>query len=114
MEAVLAAPAATDDTAPVRVRPLAAADIAAFLGLVDAFADALGLGRPDAGARDRLARDVCAAPPRIQVLLAKRAACAVGYAAYFDTYSTFLARPTLYLEDRSSCRPSGATASDGP
>jgi len=39
-------------------------------------------------------------PPRPRsVLLAELDGRPVGYAAYFETYSTFLARPTLYLED---------------
>src|SRR5215217_1251155 len=99
MEAALAHPAPADDLVPVRVRPLAAADIPAFLGLVDALADALGLARPDAGARDRLTRDALADPRRVWVRLAERAGRAVGHAAYLETYSTFLARPTLCLED---------------
>jgi GNAT superfamily N-acetyltransferase len=38
-------------------------------------------------------------------------AVAVGYATWFHTYSTFLAKPTMYLEDlfvREDARESGA------
>jgi ribosomal protein S18 acetylase RimI-like enzyme len=38
-------------------------------------------------------------PRYFQVLLCRRGARVVGFALYYFTYSTFLARPTLYLED---------------
>lgn len=99
MEAVLTQPATIDAAAAIRIRPLATSDLPAFLDLVDALADALRLARPDAAARDRLSRDAVADSPRFRVLLAERDGRAVGYAAYLETYSTFLARPALYLED---------------
>ena len=34
-----------------------------------------------------------------ETLICERAGAAVGFALYFFTFSTFLARPTLYLED---------------
>jgi GNAT superfamily N-acetyltransferase len=83
----------------VRVRGLTAADTDTFLGLIDALADYERLARPDADARQRLVRDALADPPRFSVLLAEADGQVVGYAVYFFTYSTFLARPTLYLED---------------
>jgi GNAT superfamily N-acetyltransferase len=83
----------------VRVRALAPEDVPALLGLIDALADYEHLPRPDAAARERLARDATATPPRFQALLADLAGRVVGYALYFETYSTFLALPTLYLED---------------
>ena len=83
----------------VRVRGLAASDIDTFLDLIDALADYEHLARPDADARRRLARDALADPPRFWVLLAEANGQVVGYAVYFFTYSTFVARPTLYLED---------------
>lgn len=83
----------------VVIRPLTHADIEAFLGLVDALADYERLPRPDPEARRRLAADALGNPPRFYVLLAELNGRPVGYAAYFETYSTFLARPTLYLED---------------
>ena len=81
------------------VRALTASDVDTFLDLIDALADYERLARPDAEARQRLARDALADPPRFSVLLAEAHHQVVGYAVYFFTYSTFLARPTLYLED---------------
>jgi GNAT superfamily N-acetyltransferase len=37
--------------------------------------------------------------PYFETLICRRDGRAVGFALYFFTYSTFLARPTLYLED---------------
>jgi GNAT superfamily N-acetyltransferase len=81
----------------VRIRGLEPADIPALLGLIDGLADYEKLARPDAQARERLARDAFADPFR--TLLAVLDGTPIGYAMYFFTYSSFLARPSLYLED---------------
>lgn len=83
----------------IRVRPLGPGDIEAFIELIDALADYERLPRPGPDARERLAKDALSEPPRFHVLLAEVDGRAVGYAVYFFTYSTFLGRPTLYLED---------------
>ncbi len=83
----------------VHVRPLAPADVPALLALITALAEYEHLPPPDAAARERLARDALATPPRFHTLLGELDGRPVGYALYFETYSTFLARPTLYLED---------------
>ncbi len=82
----------------VTVRSATASDASAFLALVDGLADYERLPRPDAEARLRLTTDAFV-QPRFNLLLAEIARSVVGYAAWFPTYSTFLARPTLYLED---------------
>jgi GNAT superfamily N-acetyltransferase len=84
---------------PVRVRPATVADAPAFLALVDGLADYERLPRPDAEARQRLIADAFGPQPRFHLLLAELDGAVVGYAVWFPTYSTFLARPTLYLED---------------
>jgi GNAT superfamily N-acetyltransferase len=81
------------------VRPLGAGDVDAFIGLIEALAAYEHLAPPDAAARERLARDALATPPRFFALLAEIGGRAVAYAVFFETYSTFLALPTLYLED---------------
>jgi len=83
----------------VSVRGLEAGDIERLLELIDGLADYEKLPRPDAEARARLAADAVFEPPRFHVLLAEVDGVVVGYAFYFFTYSTFLARPSLYLED---------------
>lgn len=83
----------------LEIRPAAPGDGAALLDLVDALADYERLPRPDAGARTRLLRDGFGPAPRFETLLARLDGRAVGYAVYLYTYSSFLARPTLWLED---------------
>jgi len=81
------------------VRELRADDVPVLLDLIDGLADYERLPRPTAEARARLGGDATAEPPRFRTLLAELDGRVVGYAIYFFTYSTFLARPSLYLED---------------
>jgi GNAT superfamily N-acetyltransferase len=83
----------------VTVRRAAAADAEVFLSLVDALADYERLDRPTPAARERLLRDGFGPEPRFRAYLAEHGGRAVAYAITFDTYSSFLALPTLYLED---------------
>ena len=41
----------------------------------------------------------CSALVRIAILIAEDTGTAVGHALFFHTYSTFLTRPGIYLED---------------
>jgi GNAT superfamily N-acetyltransferase len=71
-----------------------------FLQLINALADYEHLERPGAAALDRLRVDAFAAHPRFEAALAiDENGRAVGYAIWFEMYSTFLAKPTMYLED---------------
>lgn len=83
------------------IRPAAPADAERWLALVDALADYEKLDRPRPDARERLVSDAFGPPPnRIQVYLAESPGGeALGYAITCETYSSFLALPTLYLED---------------
>ena len=83
----------------VIIRPATEADGAAWLELVDGLADYERLARPTAEARERLLRDAFGPRPRIQVYLAELYGAAAGYAITFESYSSFLALPTLFLED---------------
>jgi len=81
------------------IRPLTRTRTGEFLSLIDALADFEKLKRPTAAARKRLVRDAFGPRRRFDALLAFDGTKAVGYAIIFETYSSFLARPTLYLED---------------
>jgi GNAT superfamily N-acetyltransferase len=83
----------------VLVRPMRPEDAPRLLELIDGLADYEKLPRPDAAARERLIADALSDPPRFRTLLADIDGQVLGYAIYFFTYSSFLARPTLYLED---------------
>ncbi len=84
---------------PVTVRCAEPADADTLLRLVDGLAEYEKLPAPDPAARKRLIRDAFSTPPRIQAYLAECEGAAAGYAFVFETYSSFLALPTLYLED---------------
>ena len=47
----------------------------------------------------RIRRHGFGAKRRFETVICERDGAAVGFALYFFTFSTFLARPTLYLED---------------
>lgn len=74
-------------------------DAPVFLKLIDALADYEKLARPTTAARRRLLRDGFGANRKFDSFLVFADREAAGYAIIFETYSSFLARPTLYLED---------------
>ena len=84
----------------ITIRPAGLADADAVLSLIDALADYEALDRPSTEARGRLKRDGFeASPPRFTTFIALEDQTPVGYTILFETYSTFLAQPTLYIED---------------
>ncbi len=83
----------------VHIQKATAGDADALAELVCALADYEQLSRPEPAALERLARDGFGPAPRFDAWLASADGRAVGYAISFFTYSTFLAMPTLYLED---------------
>lgn len=83
----------------VTVRRATAADTETLLALIDALADYEKLNRPDQAARNRLTEHGFGAQPKFEVYLAEAGGQAIGYTITFETYSSFLALPTLYLED---------------
>ena len=80
----------------MKIRPYEKKDAGDLVGLIRALAHFEHLNPPTPAAARRLAAD---AGRRFHVLLAQEGGRKIGYAIYFFTYSTFLARPTLYLED---------------
>ena len=87
------------NTRPLRIRAGTRRDAPTILAMIKGLAD-----------YERLTHEVEATLPSIrrhgfgrrryfETLLCFEGARAVGFALYFFTYSTFLGRPTLYLED---------------
>ena len=76
-------------------------DGAGLIKLIVALAEFEKLTPPDAEARKRLLEDGFGERPRFETWLAFVVGSKepVGYALIFETYSSFLARPSLYLED---------------
>jgi GNAT superfamily N-acetyltransferase len=81
------------------IRRAAPSDGAAYVELVRALAEFEQLPGPDEAASARLLADAFADPPRYQLWVAVLDGDLVAYAVTFETYSTFLARPSLFLED---------------
>jgi GNAT superfamily N-acetyltransferase len=94
------------------IAPLTEARFDDFVRLINALADYEHLERPSGDAIERLRADGFGARPRFEAALALDGENrAVGYAIWFETYSSFLARPTMYLEDLfvlETARQSGA------
>jgi GNAT superfamily N-acetyltransferase len=83
----------------VAIRRAESHDLDAVVALVRELAAFEKLPGPDEAAAARLRADFGANPPRYWLLVADRDGAIVGYALYFYCYSTFLAQPSLYLED---------------
>lgn len=96
----------------MHVAPLTPERFDDFISLVCALADYEKLDRPSHDAIERLRADAFSETPRYWAFLAVNDADeAVGYAICLETYSSFLAKPTMYLEDifvRDDARMLGA------
>jgi GNAT superfamily N-acetyltransferase len=85
----------------VSIRKAERADAEALIALITNLAEFEHLAPPDEAARKRLIEDGFGERPRYEAWLAECEGVAgpVGYAFCYETYSTFLAQPTFYLED---------------
>jgi GNAT superfamily N-acetyltransferase len=81
------------------IRPAAARDVAEILRLIRELAEYEKLAHMAAGTPAQLHEALFGARPSCEALVAERAGRAVGFALYFTTFSTFLCKPGLYLED---------------
>lgn len=70
-----------------------------FLHLLEQLAVYEHLDPPCDSARVRLHDDILQTPPKIEAYLGRLGNEPAGFVTFCFTYSTFLARPTLYLED---------------
>ena len=81
------------------IRPARRADGPALVRLLRGLADFEKLPPPDDEAARRLIGDAFGPRSRFDVLVAEIAGEVRGYALFFETYSTFRAAPSLWLED---------------
>lgn len=81
------------------IRPATAADVPALLQLIRALSEYEKLSHQVVVDEARLREHLFGPRPYAEVLLAEDADAVVGYALFFHSYSTFLGRPSLYLED---------------
>jgi GNAT superfamily N-acetyltransferase len=74
-------------------------DVPVIAALIRGLAEYEKLGHEVEMTLARLQRHGFGRPRYFETLICRRGGTAIGFALYFFTYSTFLARPTLYLED---------------
>jgi len=96
--------------ADLAIRYATTKDCAAILGFIRELAEYERLAHEVVADEAQLRATLFGVKPAAEVLLAELAGEAVGFALFFQSYSTFLAKPGLYLEDlfvRPSARGSG-------
>lgn len=86
-------------SSPATIRRARPGDEALVLGFIRALADYEKLAHEVVADEASLREHLFGARPYAEVVIAEVEGASVGFALYFFTFSTFLARPTLYLED---------------
>jgi GNAT superfamily N-acetyltransferase len=81
------------------IRPATPADTSTIAGLIRALAEYERLAHALELDETRLHEHLFGPRPFAEVLLAEEAGEIVGFALFFSTYSTFVGKPSLYLED---------------
>ena len=83
----------------MRIRPGTRRDVATIVALIRGLAEYERLGHEVEATIARIRHHGFGRRRYFETLLCFDGREAIGFALYFFTYSTFLARPTLYLED---------------
>jgi GNAT superfamily N-acetyltransferase len=81
------------------IRAAVRGDAAEILRLIAALAEYEKLSDMLVGTEAMLERQLFGERPAAECLIAERGGRAVGFALFFTTFSTFLCKPGLYLED---------------
>jgi len=81
------------------IRTASPRDVSVVLGFIRALAEYERLSHEVLATEDRLQETLFGARPAAEVILGEYQGKAVGFALFFQNYSTFLARPGLHLED---------------
>jgi ribosomal protein S18 acetylase RimI-like enzyme len=85
---------------PVQIRPATSTDIPLILSLIRGLADYEKLSHEVEATEEKLLATLFGARPAAECVIAiTESQEAAGFAIFFTNYSTFLARPGLYLED---------------
>jgi len=85
--------------ATIRIRTATAQDVPTILAMIRGLAIYEKLAHEVRASTAQLKRDGFGRKRYFRVLLAEQNRRSIGFALYFFSYSTFLAKPTLYLED---------------
>lgn len=81
------------------LRPATPADVPALLALIHALAVYEKLEHMAVGTEEALAEALFGERPACEAIIAERGGRPVGFALFFTTFSTFLCKPGIYLED---------------
>jgi GNAT superfamily N-acetyltransferase len=81
------------------IRIATAEDCATILGFIRGLAEYERLSHEVTADEAQLRTTLFGVKPAAEVLIAELAGAPVGFALFFQSYSTFLAKPGLYLED---------------
>ncbi len=85
--------------ADLEVRAAARGDVPVILSFIEQLADYEQLRHQVEATEEAIAGTLFGPTPAAEVIIASRAGRDVGFALFFQTYSTFLARPGIHLED---------------
>ncbi len=83
----------------IKIKKATKGDFPRVVELIKELAEYEKLVPPDEKAVKRLYKDAFKKKPFIKMLVAKQKKEIVGYAIYFHSYSSFLAKNTFFLED---------------
>jgi GNAT superfamily N-acetyltransferase len=83
----------------LRIRPAAAEDVPLILDFIRGLAEYERLPHECVATEESLRETLFGARPYAEVLIGEADGEAVAFALFFHNYSTFLARPGIYLED---------------
>lgn len=86
-------------TTPFTIRPAARADVPVLIELIGELADYERLRDEVVLDAELLERHLFGERPAAEAVLAEAGGEAAGYALFFSTFSTFLGRPGIWLED---------------
>jgi GNAT superfamily N-acetyltransferase len=86
-------------SAPFAIRAAQRGDVPDLLRLIRGLAEYEKLAHMAVGTEAMLEAALFGAHPAAEALIAQREGRAIGFALFFTTFSTFLCKPGLYLED---------------
>lgn len=83
----------------LNLRPATISDVPTILRFIRELAEFEKLLHEVEATKEKLRQTLFGADSRAEVIIAERAGVAEGFALYFTSYSTFLAKNGIYLED---------------
>ncbi|NEO35511.1 MAG: GNAT family N-acetyltransferase [Moorea sp. SIOASIH] len=81
------------------LRPATEADVAILFNLIKALAEYEKLSDAVTGNADDLKEHLFGPKPYVEAIIVEQGGQKVGFALFFNNYSTFLTKPGIYLED---------------